>query len=66
MAENGQKTKVNGPKSGNYADVFSFPDLPCRHNSVICHQKMLPKVANEKYCNLVLSFGVVWGNGVKG
>jgi hypothetical protein len=25
---------------------------------------MFPKVANERYCNIFLIFGVVWGKGV--
>ena len=34
------------------------------NNSVIFQLRTLPKVANERYCNVFLIFGVVWGKGV--
>ena len=36
------------------------------NNSVTFQLRMFPKVANERYCNIFLIFGVVWGKGVKG
>ena len=34
------------------------------NNTVIFQLRMLPKVANERYCNIFLIFGVVWAKGV--
>ena len=36
------------------------------NNLAISHHKTVYKVANERYCNIFLIFGVIWGNGVKG
>merc|ERR1712090_117396 len=43
---------------------IKFPLI--NNNLAISHHKIVCKVANERYCNIFLIFGVVWGNGVKG
>ena len=32
------------------------------NNSALGGHKALPKVANERYCNVVLIFGLIWGS----
>merc|ERR1712082_312933 len=36
------------------------------NNSVIFHCRMVPRVANERYCYIFFIFGEGWGKGVKG
>ena len=31
------------------------------NSSALGGHRVLPKVANERYCNIVLIFGVIWG-----
>ena len=37
------------------------------YNAYTLHfiKKNLPKVANERYCNVLFIFGIIFGNGVK-
>ena len=46
--------------------IINFTTTSYVNNSVIFQCRKVPKVTNERYYNLVLIFGVVWGNGVKG
>ena len=36
------------------------------NNSAISHHRMVPKVANERYSNIFLIFGIIWVMGKSG
>ena len=50
----------------SFVSVPNFTSTSNINSSAIFQCRMVPKVANERYCNVVLIFGVVWGTGVKG